>query len=161
MAGSAAEAFFRQEYKHVVAFLRIAGASHEQAEDSTQNAMVELLRHWAEIRNAAGWVRRVALNDFRDTIRRDALAVIKALRAGELAVSHFDTPEANVDSRESREVRALLSQLPPAQQKTVALWMAGLSPHEIAQALNVSEATARSNMRHARQALRPRLGARG
>lgn len=104
------------------------------------------------------WLFAIATNQCRASFRRqnNTLADDAAVSQAE---SHDPTPAELIASDETaRIVESAVAELPPQQRSVVALrvWN-GLSYAEIAESLELTEATVRSHMHHALGALRRTL----
>jgi RNA polymerase sigma factor (sigma-70 family) len=155
LTGSEVSDFFRDQYAVVVKFLVHVGAEFHEAEDVTQEAMIRLFRNWPRVENRHGWIRRVAVRIFvsgRREATREAMHVLAA------AADASHDGDARLDEPgEIESVRSLLALLPPAQQKTMALVVDGLTVDEVAALLHARASTVRSNLRHARNRLKQSL----
>lgn len=126
------------------------GASRADAEDATQEAMVQAWQRWESIDKPEAWVRTVAVR-----------AYWKVVGARPQTVSLDESvPESIVDSglgiftEEQQQVLRLLRALPPMQGGVAALAYDGSTCQEIAMLLGISEATVRSHLRYARKNLK-------
>lgn len=149
------DTFFRREYIALITFLRRLGFDREDAEDATQEAMACAFERWRTITNARGWVRsaayRIALRHERR--RRDgrskAMAVwVMSRRADNEQIDAVD---------ENLRIIGLLRGLPPQQRLTMTWYLDGFGIGEIAEYMDVNQATVRSNLRHARKRLKELL----
>lgn len=148
VADNGFESFFRNEYLPVVRFVRRAGATTAEAEDAASTAMVAAYRSWAALNNPRAWVRTSALRLYIRQLERNRVDVARAIRA--LAAPRY---EHDRDPGEHSRVVAILRALPPAQLEVMALIFDGYTPAEIAELLDKSPATVRSNLRQARRRL--------
>ncbi|WP_326722012.1 sigma-70 family RNA polymerase sigma factor [Streptomyces sp. NBC_00243] len=148
------EAFFKAEFTRIMRMLITIGASSGDAADATQEAMIELLSHWEEVREPRAWARKVAIRTFlRSQTRAEPL---------DSEASAWDRRDpigmtAPVESHltvEAHEVLNALRQLPPRQRQVMAWTIDGFRPAEIAHHLLMTEATVRSSLRHARSSLK-------
>lgn len=147
------EELFEAEYERLVRSLGVA-FDVESAADAVQEAFIRADGDWSSVgslEDPAGWVRRVALNRLlnkrRDQARRaEILATVRAVDDVDLTVELLDL---------RRAVRAL----PDRMRASLCLhYLAGLSVHEVASALDVSDGTVKSNLHDARRRLRDLLG---
>ncbi|SFB41937.1 RNA polymerase sigma-70 factor, ECF subfamily [Amycolatopsis marina] len=152
------ERFFREDYGRLIAYLRKSGFSAVMAEDAAAEAMAKVMEAWDDVEHAGAWVRTIA--------RRYACQQLKRLEAGlerarssEWAGSagnghrdQHDGPESSVLRDE--QILSLLSRLPRRQREVMALVFEERDNEEIADDLRISEATVRSNLRHARKRLK-------
>ncbi|MGK5547917.1 RNA polymerase sigma factor [Streptomyces sp. URMC 127] len=147
-------AFFRAEYPRVVHSLMRAGATYEEAEDATQDAMQELLHAWPDCKSPAGWVRTVAWHKYCKKAARNRKRL-----ALESRTAHLTGPPAAArpEPGEHERVLEILRGLPPRQGQVLALHLDSYSAQEIAALLGVKASTVRSNLRHAISTLRSSL----
>lgn len=144
--------FFRQEFAPVLRTVELMLRDHGRAEEISQDAFVQLLRHWdtvARYERPDAWVRRVAIRLAMRSIRRDRLwqLVRGSLRPAE--------PE-----RSSRmDVAGAIRRLPGNQRAAIVLHYYEDRPTaEVAAILGCSESTARVHLHHARKRLAQLLG---
>lgn len=143
------EDFFRRQYPRVVAMLiafhRFAPAV---AEDAAAEAMTRLYLDWERVRVPPAWVRTVALRVACQLDRQQSIGL----------------PDRElVDSRAADDLAAVewalmagsaVTALPQRQQEVMTLTLIDMTPAEIAFALGCTAHQARSNLAHARRALR-------
>jgi RNA polymerase sigma-70 factor (ECF subfamily) len=105
------------------------------------------------------WLMAIAANTCREHLRQQA-------RRRAIGMLEFDDAAAPVTAPDdgsfaddhSAELRAAIARLPDRQRETLVLRVWGeLAYEHVAEALGVSEATARSNMHHALRSLRDML----
>lgn len=150
------EAWYRAEYRPVVALVSTLVKSRTVAEELAQDAFLEAHRKWADVSthpNPSGWVRTVVLNKARSGFRRRG-AEARAYRR------HFGRDEADavvlVEPHDQfwAEVRAL----PRRQAQTVALhYVDDLPVDEIADILEISPGSVKTHLHRARATLATRL----
>ncbi|SHM86506.1 RNA polymerase sigma factor [Cryptosporangium aurantiacum] len=147
------EDYFRRDFVPLTRWMIFSGATMAEAQDAIQVAMLAAYGCWAAIDAPRAFVRTVALRHFRKERARAQRAQDAAAHVSELyATPHFEF-RAEVET-----VRRALAALPAAQRHAIALTIDGYSPAEIAGILAQPAATVRSNLRHARKALRRQLG---
>ncbi|GAA0594360.1 sigma-70 family RNA polymerase sigma factor [Streptomyces crystallinus] len=151
------DTFYRSEYAGIVRTLRKGGVSPEEAEDAVQEAMRQMLAKWpSDYVRPAAWVRKAAWSAFYSKVSRDRrrqeLETVNALRDARARV-----PEAEADPDEKERVLLRIAGLPPRQREVLALYYDGFSIGEITAQLGCKPDTARSNLRHAKEALRKAL----
>jgi RNA polymerase sigma-70 factor (ECF subfamily) len=141
--------------------LRLCGDAHA-AEDVAQEALVRAWRRRGRLRNeraARVWVFRIALNVWRDRLRRGALPVGRAgpLEGTETIVG--PSAERLAEMREDlARALAALDGLPPRQREVLYLSaVEGLSASEVADVLGISSVAAKANLSLARQKMREQL----
>jgi len=147
-------AFFRREFPRLVLHLGLRGFA-QYAQDAADEAMGDAFKKWHDIENPAAWVRtvatRYAARDQRRDRQRDECEYIytRAILAAEI-----DAPHTLMElSEQHRTVLEELKKLPERRRAVVALLVDGYTICEIAHALETTEATVRSHLRHARRNL--------
>lgn len=143
---------FSVEYPAVMRTVYLMLHDLDRAEDVTQEAFVQLLKHWRKVSKydrPGAWVRRVAIRLAAQTIKRDRLRSIL-----ERQVEPPPEPRpADVD------VQRAISALPGMQRAAVVLFYFEDRPlAEIADILGCSGSTARVHLHRARKHLADVLG---
>lgn len=119
--------------------------------------LARLVRDWDRVGEMAApgaYAHRTAVNLANSWFRRRAAYRRAVARRGPVEDVHSDP-----DSAELLVVREAVANLPPQQRAAVALHhMAGFTTAEVAEQLGVAPGTVRSNLHHAREALRATLG---
>jgi RNA polymerase sigma-70 factor (ECF subfamily) len=146
-AGDDFDSVFAAEYAPVLRTVFLICHDSQQAQDITQEAFVELLRHWDKVsryERPGAWVRRVAIRKLVKALRRE-------VRRRE-AEGAFEVPTtlepADVDVL--RAVRAL----PLRQRTAVVLYYYEDRPlEEVAELLDCSRSTAAVHVHRARAKL--------
>ncbi len=139
--------FFRKEYRSVVRFLLLIGASWEEAEDAAQEAMAVAYGRWSAIEYPAQWVRKVARRCHVKSAQRDR-------RRPEIEAQVARIPQTEPDEYERlivghEWVLEVLRGLPPRQREILAWSLDGYQPKEIGYFLSKKPETVRSNLRAA------------
>jgi RNA polymerase sigma-70 factor (ECF subfamily) len=142
--------------------------SSDDAEDVVQEVFLKLFRNWAQIgarRNLSAWIHRIVSNASLDLLRsrqarrRREVAADSGRLEGVATGRRGDRPEDRMDGTELNErLSSALSGLSP--QLAVALILfdhEGLKAREIAEILNVAEATVRGYVSEARQRVKETL----
>jgi RNA polymerase sigma factor (sigma-70 family) len=142
--------FFSEQFSRVAFLLVKLGASRADAEDATQDAMVLVWRKWESVNDHPAWVYKVAVRGYWRLLRTRPTTVRLTESAPETTVES----DLSILSEEQRHVLSVLRQLPPMQRFVLALTYDGLTCKEIAEVLEISEATVRSHLRHARNNLK-------
>jgi len=133
----------------------------EDADDAAQDGFFSAWRHldsYDPRRPFGPWLLRIVVNAAQDLRRRRAVRetdpLSPALSAGSIS------PEAVAEREELRgRMGNALAELPERQRLAVVLFDAeGFSHAEIAELLEIPVGTVRSDVFHARRALRSRLG---
>lgn len=147
--------FFRQNYVRLLNFLRRLGADPEEAGDLLQVAMFQVWLRWDSIDHPRTYARHIAEREFFKSRAKIAKQREQLLEFAAHVVPETDYRNPLIVKEEAQQVLAALQTLPPAQRRVMAWYMDGYSPAEIAAHLNQPESTVRSNLRHARNALKP------
>jgi DNA-directed RNA polymerase specialized sigma24 family protein len=145
-------ALFRSEFARVARTVSLIVHDRERAEDITQDAFVQLLRHWPKVsgyERPDAWVRRVAIRLAVRAVRRDKLW---AMVGRQIPVA------APLGPRDLDVVNAV-RRLPGMQRAAVVLFYYEDRPIvEIADLLGCAEATARVHLHRGRRRLAEILG---
>lgn len=137
----------------------VTGDAHD-ADDAAQDAFLSALDRietYDRRRPFGPWLMRIASNAAIDLVRRRAVRRSEAV--DETVSSRGLTPaDAAVQAELREKIAAALAALPERQRIAVTLFDLQGYPHaEIAAILGVPEGTARSDVFHARRALREAL----
>ena len=145
--GQGYDAFFRACYLPVLRTVFLVVHDRPLAEDVTQEAFYRLLKNWRAVSAyelPEAWVRRVAIRIAVREVQRSAARAEKERR--EVVDRYDDLPDPDV----ARAVR----ELSPMQRTAVALYYWEDRPvAEIAELLEVTEATVKQHLHRARQRL--------
>lgn len=144
--------FFRADFARLVAFLRKAGFDPALAEDAAAEGMARAYRRWAVVDHPSAWVRKVGYRYALDQSRRLRTGVEHAVEASGAGPVAVGDPAATVGDRDV--LLGLLARLPGRQRLVMAWHLEGYATDEIAGVLDLTDATVRSHLRHARAALR-------
>ncbi len=139
----------------------VTGDAHD-ADDAAQDAFLSALDRietYDPSRPFGPWLMRIATNAAIDLVRRRAVRKADAL--DERAPSRGASPAVDAEAAEiRRKLERALAQLPERQRVAVTLFdIEGYSHAEIAVVLGIPEGTVRSDVFHARRALRVALEA--
>lgn len=151
------EAFYRDQYRPLLALAVALTMDGAAAEDLVQEAFLSAHRRWDRVSQydrPHAWLRRVLVN--RATSRRRRLgSEARALtRLGRLRDVEPDL------SPETAEVWTEVGHLPSRQRQAVALhYVAELSVNETADVMGCSEGAVKSHLHRARRTLEARLAA--
>ncbi|MEO8202109.1 MAG: sigma-70 family RNA polymerase sigma factor [Gemmatimonadota bacterium] len=162
-AAGNSEAFGELVNRHAAAARRLARTVLQNAEDADDAAQEGFLLAWRHIgrydpgRPFAPWLMRIVINAAADLRRKRKVRQTEAIPASALA--RGGSPEEETDRTLFRaELTEALTRLPPRQRTAVVLFDAeGYGHAEIAEILGVPEGTVRSDVFHARRALRQAL----
>jgi RNA polymerase sigma-70 factor, ECF subfamily len=150
------EDLFRRHYQRVVRSLSLITLDREAAADAAQEAFVELYRKWDRIsgyEDPVAWLYRVAIYKCRDHRRALARARRMLERIGRTEAAS-EWASWSIES----DFLAALRTLPRRQRVAASLhYVAGFSLCEVAQAMDVSEGTAKTHLFRARERLRKEL----
>jgi RNA polymerase sigma factor (sigma-70 family) len=139
----------------------VTGDAHD-ADDAAQDAFLSALDRietYDVARPFGPWLMRIATNAAIDLVRRRAVRRSDAL--DERAVARGPSPASDAEAAEIRaKLATALRDLPERQRVAVTLFdVEGYSHAEIAAVLEIPEGTVRSDVFHARRALRVALEA--
>jgi RNA polymerase sigma-70 factor (ECF subfamily) len=141
------DTFFRACYLPVVRTVLLVVHDRMLAEDVAQEAFYRLLKHWRSVSKyelPEAWVRRVAIRIAVREVKRSAARAVKERQ--DVVERYDDLPDPDV----LRAVR----ELSPMQRTTVALYYwEDRRVAEIADLLEVSEATVKQHLHRARHRL--------
>lgn len=151
--------------RHAAAARRLARTvlqNAEDADDAAQDAFLLAWRHIASYdanRPFAPWLMRIVMNAAADLRRKRRVRTTEQIPGS--ALSAEASPEVETDRVLFRsQLNAALAELPERQRIAVVLFDAEGYPHaDIAAMLGVPEGTVRSDVFHARRALRQALAA--
>ena len=150
------EDLFVEEYPRVVRTVFFVLQDEGRAEEVTQDAFVQLLRHWAKVRDydrPGAWVRRVALRLAVKTARREQrlVALTRRLRPQQVQ----ELPVFPI----SPETMAALRSLPVKERAVVVLhYLEDRPVAEIADLLDCTESAVKMRLARARHHLAALLG---
>jgi RNA polymerase sigma-70 factor (ECF subfamily) len=143
--------FYAREIRSVIGLVYVLSGSRNGAEDLAQESFLTAYRHWHRVQvydNPGAWVRRVAANRAISVGRR-RVAEAKALVR--LGGERLTVPDLTI---ETEGLWASVRALPRRQAQVVALrYWDRLSAREIAEILDLSEASVKSHLQRARQSL--------
>ena len=151
--------------RHAAAARRLARTVLQNAEDADDAAQEAFLLAWRHIarydpaRPFAPWLMRIVMNAAADLRRKRRVRTTEEIPVN--ALSESASPEEDTDRvLFSAQLETALAQLPERQRAAVVLFDAeGYAHADIAEMLGVPEGTVRSDVFHARRALRQALAA--
>lgn len=150
------EAFYRREFRRLVAFTLALSGSRTAAEDLAQDALMVAHAQWERVSvmdRPDAWVRRVASNMAVSQFRRRK-AELKAVTR--LAGRRHDVIEP-MEPEDERFWKAVRS-LPTNQATAVTLfYLEDRAVSDIAEVLDCSPSTAKVHLHRARRALAEKL----
>jgi RNA polymerase sigma factor (sigma-70 family) len=142
--------FYKERSSRFVVLLVAQGASQADAEDAMQEAMISTWQNWDSIESPRAYAWKAAYYAFLGLARKRDRKAVSLDDSGE-------DPEADSDLdllAGKQRVLCLIRALPPGQRVIVALYFDGLTCEEIAVVVGKPVATVRSQLRHARKALK-------
>jgi RNA polymerase sigma-70 factor (ECF subfamily) len=138
---------FRSQFASIARTVNLVVADRARAEDLTQDAFVQLWRHWATVEGYErpdAWVRRVAIRLAVRAARRERLRPLLELRA------RRPLEDPPPDPGLADAIRTLA----PMQRAAVVLYyLEDRSVVEVSDLLNVSESTVKQHLHRARRRL--------
>lgn len=144
--------WYRAAYPRVARTVLLIVHDRGRAEEVTQDAFVQLLRHWDTVggyESPDAWVRRVAIRLAVRHVRRERMRAVREPLAAETSERPLPDPDLT---------RAVAT-LSPMQRAVVVLYYWADEPiFEIARALEVSESTVKQHLFRARTRLAALLG---
>lgn len=155
---SAFSALVRLHQRRAYAVARGVVGTHEDAEDAVQEAFLHAYRALDRFRpdQAFGaWLHRIVVNASLDLTRRRKVRAAEELP--ETVAAPFRDAAEGADLR--GRLKQALTRLTERQRAVIVLHdVEGYKHAEIGQMLDIPEGTARSDLHHARAALRRHLG---
>lgn len=147
----------RLHQRRAYAVARSIVATHEDAEDVVQEAFLHAFRALERFDPAqpfGAWLHRIVANGALDVVRRRKVRAADEL-SDAVAMPFRDPAVSDELGRKLREALALLTE----RQRAVVVMhdVEGFRHAEIGDALGIPEGTARSDLHHARAALRRAL----
>ena len=129
----------------------------DDAQDMLQECMIKVFQRGKEFRfegSLEGWIRRVSVNTCLDALKKRKLQFTDDLETAKYTPSSLLVG----DSMEMKDLMKLLMQLPVGYRTVFNLFaIEGFSHAEIADLLQISENTSKSQLFKARQWLKSRL----
>lgn len=150
VALDAAEALFRAEWARLVGAARLLLDEPADAEEVTQEAFVQLLRHWDELRDpdrAGAWLRTTVVNLSRARLRRRLVVRRHPVRHEPDAEPADGTAST---AHDVARVGAALALLPRRQRECIVLrhW-SELELSQIAATLGISVGSVKTHLHRA------------
>ena len=141
------EWLFREEFPAVMRSVFLICHDASRSQDITQDAFVQLLRHWKKVsryERPGAWVRRVAIRLTLQSVRKERLRSILEREVDP------PVPSGSVDVDVMKAIRTL----PRMQRAAVVLfYFEDLPVGEIAEIMGCAPATARVHLHRARSRL--------
>jgi RNA polymerase sigma-70 factor (ECF subfamily) len=154
LTGDGFDEFYAATYRRIVGQVFVLLGDLHEAEDVTQDAFAKASFHWSRISTydmPEAWVRRVAFNQARNTLRR--------ARRGLVALARYGPPaQVPAVSSDWVDLHRAMRQLQSRHREVLVLhYVAGLPLEEVARQLRVPLGTVKSRLNRARKALAQRL----
>jgi RNA polymerase sigma-70 factor, ECF subfamily len=147
----------RTHQRRAYAVARAIVLTHEDAEDAVQEGFLhayKALNRFLPDQSFGAWLHRIVANASLDITRRR-----RVRDADELTEAHASAFRDPGEDRDLRDrLSAALAELGPRQRSVIVLHdVEGVKHAEIGEMLGIPEGTARSDLHHARSALRKML----
>jgi len=155
-----AEAFYRTEYRPLLATAMYVGATRDEAEDAAESVILEMLNRWGKISDPRAYARKAVVSNFIKQKTRPRRLIRRLVAFGEWTngLDHDLRQEAQLTVWEDRQwVLQLLDSLPPRQREAMKLIVDEFSPAEVAILLGRNPDAIRQNLKEARRKLRNAL----
>lgn len=144
--------FYRREYRLLLKVVMLLGGTLDEAHDSVNQAMADLIPGWTQIRHPHVYARRAVANNFIKNKMRDRKGLRKAIEGGHLAPEAYE--DFGLTVWEDKEwVDQLVRSLPLAQREVVKAVLDGLAVEEISMRLGCTPATIRRRLTRATRSL--------
>ncbi|MFF0408588.1 MULTISPECIES: RNA polymerase sigma factor [Streptomyces] len=139
--------FYTSEMPKLVNYLKAKTRMAALAEDIAQESMIQLAKHWGEVLNPKAWTYKVAGHVL---YRHQARASQKLELLTDSILETPTQPPPQETLEELSDIIEVIRELPERQREVFAWYADGYSAPEIAELLNLTPSTVRSNIRHAR-----------
>jgi RNA polymerase sigma factor (sigma-70 family) len=157
MQRSEFEGFFIENYPRLVHSLMKYGAPLAVAEEVAQDVMAQLCRRLEDIDTPKSWVWATAHAELPGIMAKERRSVPLDGSSHAGRADPAVTEDQAATAEEKEEVLRLFQLLPDAQRQVLVLYYDGYSAVEIAQMLESSNSTVRSNLRHGRARLKKEI----
>lgn len=131
-------------------------ATYQQAEDNLQDAFLMIFKSMPQYRNKGsfeGWMKRIVITTALQKYRKQTVFEI-------IREDHYKEPEVEIDEDEVSVdyLLELIQQLPDRYRQVFNLYVLdGFSHKEIAEVMNISTGTSKSNLARARVILKEKI----
>lgn len=131
-------------------------ANYQQAEDNLQDAFLMIFNKMPQYRNKGsfeGWMKRIVINTALQKYRKQTVFEI-------IKEDHLKEPEIEIDEEEVPVdfLLEIIQQLPDRYRQVFNLYaLDGFSHKEIAEIMNISSGTSKSNLARARVILKQKI----
>jgi len=130
--------------------------NRDKAEDLCQDGFMKVYKNLHKYNKSGsleGWVRRVINNNILDSFRKRKISVGNEF-IDDFDFERHDFQQTNDNSETEESIKKVISLIPkltPAYRKTLELYyLGGLSHKEIAEKLNISDSTSKTNLMKAK-----------
>lgn len=158
------KALYEQFYGKMLGVCIRYARDREEARDMLHEGFIKVfgsIRSFAGKGSFEGWIRRIMVNTSVDHLRRNKheYLIVSTVRAGEQPEQVDEVDEDDMlDVIGKEEIMAAVQQLSPAYRTVFNLYVIEEYAHkEIAEMLNISEGTSKSNLAKARFQLKKNL----
>lgn len=160
------EALYKRFYGKMMGVCLRYARDRDEARDMLQEGFIKVftsLRNFASKGSFEGWIRRIVVNTAVDHLRRNKheYMIVSTVYAREGDVpDHADEMEEEdaLNNLSEEEILATIQKLSPAYRTVFNLYVIeNFSHKEIADQLNISEGTSKSNLAKARYQLKKNL----
>jgi RNA polymerase sigma-70 factor (ECF subfamily) len=135
--------------------------SPDECQDAVQEGFIKLfskIRMFDYSGSFEGWMRRMFVNTYIDIIRKNKIEPEFDENLMEHNITEYDNIEEHTAEFSLEEIIEVLQALPPSYRTVFNLfYIEGYSHQEIAQILNVTEGTSKSNLFKAREKMKAGL----
>jgi len=156
---SAQEKLYRDFYGYAMSICLPYTKDKTEAEEVANDGFVKVFNHLISYdfsQPFKGWLRRIMINSAIDYYRRNKKHYNHDDIENAYDASSFDTNI--IDQLSADEIMEQVQKLPPAYQMVFNLYaVEGYKHHEIAEQLNISEGTSKSNLSKAKAKLKKQL----
>lgn len=131
-------------------------ATYQQAEDNLQDAFLMIFKSMPQYRNKGsfeGWMKRIVINTALQKYRKQTVFEI-------IREDHYKEPEIEIDEDEVSVdyLLEIIQQLPDRYRQVFNLYVLdGFSHKEIAEIMNITTGTSKSNLARARVILKDKI----
>lgn len=136
---------------------------YAEAEDCLQDGFIKVftkIHHFRFEGSFEGWMRRVIVNTIIESFRKKSPTILvdefHQLPMDNIEADDFGSPQLS-----QQELLEMIHELPPKYRMVFNLYVLdGYTHVEIAEALNISQGTSKSNLARARQLLKKKIESR-
>jgi RNA polymerase sigma-70 factor (ECF subfamily) len=135
-------------------------SDYDEAKDVLQEGFIKVFEKINQFESRGsfeGWIRKIMVNTALAQYRRKRYLNIDSIYTGDKDDSSFEHIECNISASELIEI---VKELPPQYKLVFNLYaIEGYSHKEIAEMLNISEGTSKSDLSRAREILKKKVAA--